>query len=178
MTKYSIVFSLFFLKSLWRFKFQLCPVTSLNARFFYLKGRFPYNWFYRYSAKSSGAFCAVATFDFHRIFLSRNAPYTHRENTNNGNLFSWLWLVVNTVSHKESKSRSRKSRTSSTFFVSQKAVQPNQKSLVQRYFNHSTHALTKSSWAFCAIAIKSVVWKPTLSRLIPKSLYKKYKEII
>ena len=34
------------------------------------------------------AFCAVAKFDFHRIFLSRNALYTHRENTNNGNLFS------------------------------------------------------------------------------------------
>jgi len=62
---------------------------------------------------------------------------------------------------QESTSRSRKSRTSSTFSVSKKAAEPKQKSLVQRYFDASVHALTKSARAFCAPVTKSVVWKPT-----------------
>ena len=43
------------------------------------------------------------------------------------------------------------------------AVELHSKYPVQRFFDDSTHALKKSSGAFCAIATKSVVWKPTLS---------------
>ena len=69
------------------------------------------------------------------------------------------------LSSQESKSRTRKSRTSSTFSDEQKAAEPNHKSSVQRYFDDSAHALTKSARAFCATATKSVVWKPTLSSI-------------
>ena len=65
------------------------------------------------------------------------------------------------LSSQKSKCRSRKSRTSSTFSNEQKAVEPNQISPVQRYFDDSVHVLTKSAGAFCATATKSVVWKPT-----------------
>ena len=74
-----------------------------------------------------------------------NRTRTEKTQTMEISFLEYDWLNVNTVSHKERESRSRKSRTSSTFSVSQKAVQSNQKSLVQRHFNHSTHALTKSS---------------------------------
>ena len=85
------------------------------------------------------SFALLATFDFYRIFFCHEMDCTRTEKS----LF--LNMIGYFTSRKESKCRSRKSRTSSTFSVSQKTVQPNQKSLVQRYFNHPTHALTKSS---------------------------------
>jgi len=48
---------------------------------------------------------------------------------------------------------------SSTFSVSKRAAEPNQKSLIQQYIDDSVDALTISARAFCAPATKSVVYR-------------------
>ena len=126
------------------------------------KGRFPYNWFYRYSAKSSGALCwrmrrmiEIPLYERFLIRLNRFLAYKKSWTRSTFAAPTFALFVRDSINNQ---SYSRKEISIVCVFSVRGRCVSQQKNPMEIKCSYSA----KSSWAFCAIAIKSAAWKPTL----------------